>query len=578
MQLHTRKLLDKAFSSFGVFSILIMAAAVLILIIPIFVKGIGAFYFDGTIEFRKFLSFEFNRGNSEKLEKEIAESDVPRIEVFKRLRHFKEELEAGKYDEHPNYEEFGYYLDEVYEYVIGLLGPEPISVARVYEYGKFDILRREFDKSDFARLKEELQKLEKSAGTDEHVKLYEGLSKHVVLLETLLNRDSQEFENFDVTNQVAISASKLVKNILDHFDKVLSSNDYSEFYTEIYDLTDQFKTILLDISYPLLTDHEMVTISEKYGRTRWDDVSEKKLRLVICREDVTYDDNGDYHVNYPSREKDFKGTSLEGLFTFFEDNIMKMMRPKKTIYLRFLFDKPINSHMLGGIWPEVLGTLYLTFGAMLFAVPLGVIAAIYLTEFAPQNRVITVLRSFINTLAGVPSIVFGLFGLAFFINTIGVSPNKSVIAGSMTLSILILPTIIRASEEAIRSVPKTYKEAALSLGATKLWTVITVILPSALPGILTGIVISMGRAAGETAPIIFTAAVSVGQALKLNEVFSNGTPALSWNIYNLASEHHKVDEIRHVQFGMVLTLITLVILLNLAAIIIRARVSKNLKQ
>ncbi len=578
MQLHTRKLLDKVFSSFGVFSILIMAAAVLILIVPIFAKGIGAFYFDGTIEFRKFLSYEFNRGNAEKLEKEVAESEIPRIEVFKRLRQFKEEFEAGKYDEHPEYDNFEYYLDEINEYVVGLLGPEPLSVSRVYEYNRFDQLRSEYDISEFNNLKEKLFSIKDDAVTPEHKDLYDGLRKHVVLFESLITRDPQELENFEVTNKVAVSASKLVKNILDHFDMVISSNDYSEFYSEVYDVTDQFKTILLDISYPLLTDHEMVTISEKYGRTRWDEVAEKKLRLVICREEVTYDDNGDYHVSYPSREIDFKGTSLEGLFNFFENNIKKMMLPRKTVYLRFLFDKPINSHMLGGIWPEVLGTLYLTFGAMIFAVPLGVIAAIYLTEFAPQNRVITVLRSFINTLAGVPSIVFGLFGLAFFINTIGVSPNKSVIAGSMTLSILILPTIIRASEEAIRSVPKTYKEAALSLGATKLWTVITVILPSALPGILTGIVISMGRAAGETAPIIFTAAVSVGQALKLNEVFSNGTPALSWNIYNLASEHHKVDEIRHVQFGMVLTLITLVILLNLAAIIIRARVSKNLKQ
>ncbi len=127
------------------------------------------------------------------------------------------------------------------------------------------------------------------------------------------------------------------------------------------------------------------------------------------------------------------------------------------------------------------------------------------------------------------------------------------------------------------AVPKTYKEAALSLGASRMRMVLTVILPAALPGILTGIVISMGRAAGETAPIIFTAAVSVGQPLKLFEIFSQPTPALPWNIYNLVTEHEAVDQIRHVQFGMVFTLVLLVLLLNLAAILLRARISRRLR-
>ncbi len=142
---------------------------------------------------------------------------------------------------------------------------------------------------------------------------------------------------------------------------------------------------------------------------------------------------------------------------------------------------------------------------------------------------------------------------------------------------LILPTIIRASEEAIMAVPKTYKEASLALGAGKWKTVTTIILPASLPGILTGIIISMGRAAGETAPIIFTAAVSVGKALNLDQVLTNPTPALPWNIYNLCTEHEAVDEIRHVQYGMVLALIGVVLILNLSAIILRARITKKLK-
>jgi phosphate transport system permease protein len=277
------------------------------------------------------------------------------------------------------------------------------------------------------------------------------------------------------------------------------------------------------------------------------------------------------------RVEEFKGTDLEKLFPYMEQNLKSMMRPRTTFYWRFLFDKSFDSHIFGGIWAEMLGTFYLVLGTMIFAIPIGVIAAIYLTEFAKPGRIISLLRTCISTLAGVPSIVFGLFGLAFFINTIKVSDSKSVLAGSLTLAILVLPTIIRASEEAILAVPKTYKEAAFSLGASRIHTVLTVILPAALPGILTGIVISMGRAAGETAPIIFTAAVSVGKPLKLFETLNQPTPALPWNIYNLVTEHEAVDQIRHVQFGMVFTLVLLVLLLNLGAIILRARVSKKLR-
>ena len=205
------------------------------------------------------------------------------------------------------------------------------------------------------------------------------------------------------------------------------------------------------------------------------------------------------------------------------------------------------------------------------------LSAVYLAEYAREGRVVRLIRTCMSTLAGVPSIVFGLFGLACFINTLHVSQSKSVLVGSLTLGLLVLPTVIRAAEEAIRAVPQTYREAALSLGAGKWHSVVSVVLPAALPGILTGIVISMGRAAGETAPIIFTAAVSVGQPLKLWQVFSQPTPALPWNIYNLCTEHEAVDQIRHVQYGMLLVLVGLVLALNLAAILLRARISRSLK-
>ncbi len=328
---------------------------------------------------------------------------------------------------------------------------------------------------------------------------------------------------------------------------------------------------------PMPGQKKPVLIRQQYGQTRWD-------RTLVKLHEVLYEEEWDYSnpdamglLVETERIEKFRGTELEPFFDYLEAHLEEMMRPKTTFYWQFITDTSKDSHIFGGIWPEVLGTIYLTIGAMIFAIPMGVIAAIYLCEYAKEGPVISFLRICISTLAGVPSIVFGLFGLAFFLNTIQVSDSKSVLAGSLTLSLLILPTIIRSSEEAILAVPRAYKEAALGLGAGRWHTVMTVILPASLPGILTGIVISMGRAAGETAPIIFTAAVSVGAPLKIWETLSQPTPALPWNIYNLCTEHEAVDEIRHVQYGMVFTLVAIVLLLNLSAILMRAKISKKLR-
>ena len=320
-----------------------------------------------------------------------------------------------------------------------------------------------------------------------------------------------------------------------------------------------------------------VLIRQQYGQTRWDR-TQIKLDEVLFAEEWDYSNPDAMGVLIKKeRVHQFTGTSLEPLFSYIEEHIDEIMMPELTFYWQFLTDGSKDSHIFGGIQPEVLGTIYLTLGAMLFSLPLGVIAAIYLCEYAKEGKIISLIRICISTLAGVPSIVFGLFGLAFFINTIEVSDSKSVLAGALTLAILILPTIIRSSEEAIKAVPSQYKEAALGLGASRWHTIMTIILPAALPGILTGVVISMGRAAGETAPIIFTAAVSVGAPISLFDAHTQPTPALPWNIYNLCTEHEAVDEIRHVQYGMVFTLVAIVLFLNLIAIIMRARISKKLR-
>ncbi len=348
---------------------------------------------------------------------------------------------------------------------------------------------------------------------------------------------------------------------------------------------DELESMVWAVIGPDPKKDQPVLLEKQFGQTRWDR-AQVKLHKLLYEEvyvSVTNKSWGKEVVERVAelrpRKEHYAGTPVEPIFAYMEENLEDMLRPRMTMYCGFLYNKSKADHFFGGIGSEVRGTLLLTIGAIVFAVPIGIIAAIYLCEYAKPGKVITLIRTCISTLAGVPSIVFGLFGLAFFLNAMNIADgHKSIISGSLTLALMILPTVIRASEEAILAVPKTYKEAAMGLGAGRWYTVCTVILPASLPGILTGIVISMGRAAGETAPIIFTAAVSLGEGpANIFKAFFEPTKAMPWNIYNLCTEHEAVDEIRHVQFGMVLTLVAVVLLLNIVAIIMRARISKKLR-
>lgn len=374
----------------------------------------------------------------------------------------------------------------------------------------------------------------------------------------------------------AEAARRPVYDLMRNFEARLDTSD-ADFRREYRGEFVNLKDLVLELFGPVPGEPAPVLLRQQYGETRWDR-ARLKIREILMVEEYDYSDQSQMGKKLLIPRVDrFRGTGLEPLFALFERDAREMMMPRLTFYWRFLFDESYDSHFFGGIWPELLGTFYLALGAMVFAIPLGIVTAVYLAEYAGESHLVSLLRTSISALAGVPSIVFGLFGLAFFINTVEVSQSKSVLAGALTLAMLVLPTVIRASEEAIKAVPATYKEASMSLGASKWRTILTVMLPAALPGVLTGIIISMGRAAGETAPIIFTAAVSVGKPLAVWQTLGQPTPALPWNIYNLATEHEAVDEIRHVQYGMVLTLVALVLVLNLAAIIVRARVQKKLR-
>jgi phosphate transport system permease protein len=245
----------------------------------------------------------------------------------------------------------------------------------------------------------------------------------------------------------------------------------------------------------------------------------------------------------------------------------------RAINWTFLSQPPLDAMTRGGILPCIVGTVAVSLGAMIVAFPIGVASAIYLSEYARPGRLVRLIRLTINNLAGVPSVVFGLFGLAFFVVWLGF--GVSLLAGALTLGVLSLPVVIGASEEALRTVPPTYREASLALGATRWQTIHRVVLPAALPGILTGLILGIGRAAGETAPIMFTAAAFFTPHLPRSAF--DEIMALPYHIYVLATAGTEIEKTRPLQYGTALVLIALVLGMNLAAIALRYRIRRRMR-
>jgi phosphate transport system permease protein len=237
----------------------------------------------------------------------------------------------------------------------------------------------------------------------------------------------------------------------------------------------------------------------------------------------------------------------------------------------FLFTMPRDGMTAGGILPAILGTLYLVLGAVLFAVPLGVAAAVYLVEYSSDNRFSRLVKLAIVNLAGVPSVVYGLFGLGIFVTFFRF--GASILSGALTLGIMILPVIITSAREALESVPRHFRTVSLSLGASRWQTIRHSVLPHALPGIMTGMILGLGRAAGETAPILFT--VAAFYLPRLPQSLFDQTMALPYHLYVISTQVPGIPE--NVRFGTALVLLALVLLLNLSAIILRSRFRRKKK-
>jgi len=236
----------------------------------------------------------------------------------------------------------------------------------------------------------------------------------------------------------------------------------------------------------------------------------------------------------------------------------------------FLTTAPEDGMTKGGIFPAIVGTFYLVVGSMLVAFPIGVMSGIYMSEYASNKHIKRIIRVMTNNLGGIPSIVFGLFGMALFVNKLNF--GDSIIAGSFTLGLLALPLIIRVTEEALQAIPDSFRQGSLALGATKLQTIRKVVLPAAFPNIMTGLILSIGRVSGETAPILFTAAAYFLPNLP-NSIF-NQVMALPYHLYVIATSGTDLEATQPMAFGTALVLIVIVLMMNLIANFIRRKYSK----
>jgi len=570
MNLKNRKTLDKSFNTIAYSVIVLMCIAISAFLIPIIVQGVGAFIFNATIEHEKFLNenlaYKFSDLNDSK-----KKSDAVRSVLYDKMNAIENPSKVKEYED---------LLEKILKSNLSNLENNYSEILQIFDEENFQerLLKLKNFCGNFSLNyeKEFLLFIADIKNNGAQFALNTAINVHDEKIASIIK---EEIENLLELKKLSFNQkSSLRRNLSEAIkNKILEQHEILENETKAY-LT--LKIGIRELLGPatLVEKENFKLMRQKYGQTRFNlaknTLKNSILKLVISAKDA---DSREISLVVDSKEYFSDDTNILEIINFTEENLEKMLLPHWTVYWGFFFDEPFDANIFGGIWPMILGTFYLTFGAMLIASPLGIIAAIYFSEYAKRGILISFLRMCVGTLAGVPSIVFGLFGLAFIINTCKISEGKSVLAGAITLALLILPTIIRACEESLKRVPNTYREASLGLGAGKWKCITSVVLPAAIPGMLTGMIISMGRAAGETAPIIFTAATSTGGALAIWKIFNQPTPALPWNIYNICAEHELADKVLHVQYGMVFALIAIVISLNLVAIIIRAKLQKKFK-
>lgn len=288
-----------------------------------------------------------------------------------------------------------------------------------------------------------------------------------------------------------------------------------------------------------------------------------------------------YKKNYSTRKKRSQ-TLLFALFSLMSYSVVGVLllilgfiivKGIGVINWEFISTAPEEGMTKGGIFPAIVGTFYLIIGSALFAFPVGIMSGIYMNEYAPKGKVVQFIRMMTNNLSGIPSIVFGLFGMALFVNTMGF--GDSILAGSLTLGLLCLPLVIRTTEEALKAIPDSYREGSYALGATKLQTVQRIILPMGMPNIITGLILSVGRVSGETAPILFTCAAYFLPHLP-NSILDQ-CMALPYHLYVIATSGTNVEAQLPIAYGTALVLILIILIVNLLANVLRRYFDQKVK-
>jgi len=531
---------DRGFTALAYVCVALLVLMLLLVLAPMLLRGGRAVFFQGTVEFRRMQFALFGRGDLQALQAELREAHNARNEMYALLDRFKKGIDTES------------------------LIDRAKSIYR--EYGR-ELQYRDVDKQQYSLLRSQSKDLR-----DLLIAAYGSADRqqiHSLLDQLLQAKTDSAFQGTPIAEYFTMAES---------YRTIADSVDLSHREKYQASLAEVQQQILL-LFGPRPEDPQPPLAQDRYGMTRLDMARQAMHHLVYAE---TWQESAPgkplVKITVPRAQTQFQGTELEPLFALVQKNLDVALRPRFTVYWQYFIDDSTPGHYFGGIGPEIIGTLLLTFFSVLFAVPLGIVSAAYLVECAGDNLLVKIIRTCINTLAGVPSIVFGLFGLAFFVlylfPRVGLDSKACILSASLTLALLILPVIIRASEEAIRTVPQTYKEASLALGAGRFRTFLTVILPAAMPGILTGVILSLSRAAGETAPILFAGAVALGPVPRS---ILDPTRALSYGSYDIAVGDRLAMLVPHNQYGMIMALIALVLLLNIAAILLRIRMSRKLR-
>ena len=276
-----------------------------------------------------------------------------------------------------------------------------------------------------------------------------------------------------------------------------------------------------------------------------------------------------FSEKYRSRKK-LQQIIVFGIFRIFSFSIVLILfgilgflivKGASVLSWDFFTESPTDGMTKGGIFPAIVGTLYLMLGSALFSLPIGIMSGIYMNEYASNGNLVQFIRFMTNNLSGIPSIVFGLFGMALFVSYLDF--GDSILAGSLTLGLLSLPVVIRTTEEALKDIPNTYREGSLALGATKFQTIWHVILPMGMPRIITGLILSLGRVSGETAPILFTCAAYFLPQLP-SSIFDQ-CMALPYHLYVVSTSGTDLEAQQPIAYGTALVLILIILIINLLA-------------